>query len=137
MRLAGGGEVGIQPALLARLDVACAAVARVDDHLLGQLAGVRHDPLHHRNEVVLVRCLIADPDRHDDLVGAIDRRLAVVALDSAVPTLEDVAFGVRVGGAFRAAVIALGVGFGIAGGRGGQVAAGHRQRINADEWIRA
>jgi len=126
--LPAGGEVGIQPALLARLDVGGAAVARVGDHLLGQLAGVRHDPLHHRNEVVLVRCLIADPHRHDDLVGAIDRRLAVVALDPAVPTLEDVAVWIR--------EIALGVGFRNPGGSGGQVAAGHRQRINADEWIR-
>jgi hypothetical protein len=33
-------------------------------------------------------------------------------------------------------VIALGVGFRNPGGSGGQVAAGHRQRINADEWIR-
>jgi len=56
--LAAGGEVGIQPALLARLDVACAAV----DHVRGQLAGVGHDPLQQllrrslrlRNEVVLV-----------------------------------------------------------------------------------
>ena len=69
--------------------------------------------------MVLLRCLIADPHRHDDLVGAIDRRLAVVALDPAVPTLEDVAVWIRVDGAFRAAVIALGVGFRNPGGSGG------------------
>jgi hypothetical protein len=92
--LAAGGEVGIQPALLARLDVACAAVARVGDQLLGQLAGVGHDLLQHGNEVVLARGLVADPHRHDDLVVAIDRRLAVVALNLAVPTFEDVTAGV-------------------------------------------
>ena len=128
MLLQAGGEVGIQPALLARINVSGAAIARVGDHLPGQLAGVRHDPKHYSNEVVLVRCLIAGPHRHDDLVGAIDRRLAVVALDPAVPTIEDVIIWIR--------EIALGVGFRIAGGSGGQVAAGHRQRINADEWIR-
>jgi hypothetical protein len=58
--------------------------------------------------VVLVCCLIADPHRHDDLVVAIDRCLEVVVLDPAVPTFEDVAVWIRIGGAFRAAVIALG-----------------------------
>jgi len=96
VRLAAGGEVGIQPALLARLDVACAAVARVGDQLLGQLAGIGLDPLHYGKEVVLVCCLVADPHRHDDLVVAIDRRLAVVALDPAVPTFADVAVGIGV-----------------------------------------
>jgi hypothetical protein len=126
--LAAGGEVGIQPALLARLDVACAAVARVGDQLLGQLAGVGLDPLHYGKEVVLVCCLVADPHRHDDLVVAIDRRLAVVALDPAVPTFEDVAVWIS--------EITLGVGFRIAGGSGGQVAAGHCQRVHAAQWIR-
>jgi hypothetical protein len=80
--------------------------------------------------------LVADPHRHDDLVVAIDRRLAVVALDPAVPTFEDVAVWISVGAAFRAAVITLGVGFRIAGGSGGQVAAGHCQRVHAAQWIR-
>jgi len=127
--LPAGGEVGIQPALLARLNVGGAAVARVAVHLIGHLAGVGHDPLHHGKEVVLVCCLVADPHRHDDLMVAIDRCLAVVAVDPAVPTFEDVGVWIR--------ETALGVGFRNTGGSGGQVAAGHRQRINADEWIRA
>lgn len=67
--------------------------------------------------------LVADPHRHDDLVVTIDRRLAVVALHPAIAALEDVAVSVS--------EIALGVGLGITGGSGAQVAAGHRQRINA------
>jgi uncharacterized protein YaiI (UPF0178 family) len=43
--------------------------------------------------VVLVRGLVADTDRNDDLVVTIDRRLAVVALDPAIAALEDVAVG--------------------------------------------
>ncbi|MEB3200961.1 MAG: hypothetical protein VKK62_10605 [Synechococcaceae cyanobacterium] len=47
----------------------------------------------------------------------IDRRLAVVALDPAVPASEDVAVGIGVGAAFHGAVIPQGVGVGIAVGR--------------------
>ena len=129
MLLATGGEVGIQPALLARLDVGGAAVARVGDQLLGQLAGVGHDSLQHRLQMGSITGLVADPHRHDDLVVTIDRCLAVVALDPAVSTFEDVAVGIG--------EVPLGLGFGIASGSGGQVAAGHRQRIHAAQWIRA
>ena len=89
--LVAGGDVGIQTTP-AGLNVACVAVARVADHLLGQLVCVGHDSLQNRNDVVLVRGLVAEPHRHDDLVVAIDQRLAVDALDPAVYTFEDVAF---------------------------------------------
>ena len=59
--------------------------------------------------------LVAHPDRHDHLMIAIDCSLAVVALDPAVNTFEDVAVRVGVGAAFRAAVIALGRTFWICG----------------------
>jgi hypothetical protein len=80
--------------------------------------------------------LVAAPHCQDDLVVAIDLCLAVVALNPAVFGFEDVTVWIRVGGAFRAAVIALGLAFWIAGGRGGEVAAGHRHRINAAQRIR-
>jgi|688.fasta_scaffold141656_3 hypothetical protein len=72
--------------------------------------------------------LVAHRHRHDDLVIAIDRRLAVVALDPTVPAFEDVAVWIG--------EIALGVRFRIAGGSGGQVAAGYRQMISAAQRIR-
>ena len=110
MRLPAGGDVGIQTPLLAGLNVVRAAVAGIGDQLLGKLADVGHDPLEHGLEMGSITGLVADPHRHDDLLVTIDRRLTVVALDPAISTLEDVAVGVRLGGAFRAAVIALGVG---------------------------
>ena len=128
MRLPAGGDVGIQTPLLAGLNVVRAAVAGIGDQLLGKLAGVGHDPLKHGLEMGSITGLVDDPQRHDDLVVAIDRCLAVVALDLAVSTFEDVAVWIR--------EIALGVAFWIVGGRGGEIAAGHRHRINAARRIR-
>lgn len=58
--------------------------------------------------------LIAHADGDDHLMVTIDCSLSVVALDPAVTALENVAVGVRVGEAFRLAVIALGLAFGSA-----------------------
>ena len=108
MLLTAVGEVGILPTLL---------------------AGFGHDPLNHGLQMGSITGVVADRPLHDDLVGAIAPYLAVVALDPAVPTFEDLAVWIR--------EISLGVGFGVAGGSGAQVAIGHRQRVNATQLIRA
>ena len=90
MRQPAGGDVGIQILLLAGLNVVRAAVAGNGDQLLGTLAGVNHNPLVHGLEMGSITGLVADPHRHDDLMVAIDRCLAVVALSPAVSTFENV-----------------------------------------------
>ena len=60
---------------------------------------------------------------------AIDRHQTVEALDLAARAFKHVAAGIGVDAVFRIAVIAQGLGFRIAGGIGGQVAAGQRRRI--------
>ena len=84
MLLPAGGDVGIQPTLLAGLEVGGAAVARIRSEQLGQLAGVGLDSLHHRHEVHGVAGLVADANGHDHLVVTIDGGLDVVALDPAI-----------------------------------------------------
>ena len=64
---------------------------------------------------------VAHPDRHDHLVIAIDRCLAVVTLDPAITALEDVAVGVGAG--------PLGGSLGIAGCIGDEGALRHRQSV--------
>jgi hypothetical protein len=78
--------------------------------------------------VFRVRSLVAHPDRLDDLVLGIDGSLGVVALEVAVRAFHDVVDGVRVGAAIRAAVIPLGLGFGVAVGIGGQATRWQVQR---------
>ncbi len=83
---AAGGDGGSQLTLLAALDGVGAAVAGIREQLVRQLAGVGEDPLQHRQQMGGVTGLVADPHRHDHLVGSIDRHLAVVALNPTTST---------------------------------------------------
>ncbi len=58
-----------------------------------------------------------------DLLLAYNRRLAVVGLDSNVPIFDDVADAIGVVEGFRLAMVPMGLGFGIASGSDGEVAA--------------
>jgi hypothetical protein len=70
------------------LSVLQAVAFGIGDQLLGQLSGVGHDPLEHGLEMGNITCIVANPHRRDDLVVAIDRDLADVALNPAVSTLR-------------------------------------------------
>jgi hypothetical protein len=123
----------MQPTLL---DVVGAVVGRVGYQLFRQLASNGHAPLNHGLQMGSITGPVVDRPR-SDLVGAIGRRLAVVALVPAAPTFEDRAVWADIDVAFCSAVISLSVSFGIVGGSVRQVAPGNRQRINATQWILA
>ena len=91
---ATGGDVGINASLLAALDVLLAAVARIRRHHSRQCTGIVGDALQHRHQMLRVRRLVADTDRHDHLMVAIDSGLAVVALNPTAIGFHDVAVGI-------------------------------------------
>ena len=121
MLLPAGGDVGIQPFSLTGFQVGGAAVAGIRNQGIRQLPSVGLDSLQHGQQVNRIAGLVADADRHDHLVVTVDRGLAVVALDPAVSSFEDVAVGVS--------EVALRVGFGVADAIGRELSLRHRHGI--------
>jgi hypothetical protein len=80
MRQAAGGDVGVDALIGAGLGVVLAPVARIHRHHRGHLPGAGADALQHGLQMLDIRRLIADPNRHDHLVDAVHSHLAVVAL---------------------------------------------------------
>ncbi len=91
MLLPAGGDIGIDAALLTGFEVGDAAVTRICCQRCWQLGDIGVDSLHHGQQVHGVAGLVADADRHDHLVVAIDSGLGIVPLDPTVSSLEDVA----------------------------------------------
>ncbi len=89
--LPAGGDIGIDAALFAGFQVGGIAVTRICRQRCWQLAGVGVDSLQHGQQVHGVAGLVADADRHDHLVVAIDSGLDILPLDPTVSSLEDVA----------------------------------------------
>ena len=87
--------------------------------VLTEALGIELDPFEHGQQMHRIAGLVAYTDRHDHLVIAIVRRLAVVSLDSAATAFEDLTVGVS--------EIALGAGFGVAGRVARECVGWHRQ----------
>ncbi len=81
MRQAAGSDVRINALFSAGLGDVLAPVARIHRHHRRQGPGAGSDPLQHGLQVLDIRRLVAHASRHDHLVMAADRQLAVVALD--------------------------------------------------------
>ena len=81
MRESAGGDVGVDALICADLAVVLAPVARIHRHHRRQGPGAGSDLLQHGLQVLDIRRLVAHASRHDHLVIAVDRQLAVVALD--------------------------------------------------------
>jgi hypothetical protein len=75
-----GSDVGVNGLIAAGLDGRLTPVARVHRHHIRQCAGCGRDALQHGQQVLDIRRLVAHPNRHDNLVVTVHRRLAVVAL---------------------------------------------------------
>ena len=73
-------DVGINPLLGAGLGVVLAPIAGICREHIGQSAGCCSDALQHRLQMLNVRRLVAYADRHDQLMIAVRRELAVVYL---------------------------------------------------------
>jgi|688.fasta_scaffold01924_8 hypothetical protein len=80
VRQTAGGDVGINAVGLALACVVLTTIARIQRHHLRQCTGASRNALQHEFKVLDIRRLVAHCHRHDHLVVAVHRYLAVVAL---------------------------------------------------------
>lgn len=92
--LPAGGDVGIQVPVLTGLKVVTATESHVRREHRWQLAAVDLDSLQHQQQVHGVGGLDVNADGHYDLMVGINCGLGIVALNTAIASLEDVAAGV-------------------------------------------
>ncbi len=86
-----GGDIGIDVALLAALQVGGDAVPLICRQRCWQVSNVSQDSPQYGRQVHGVVGLVADADRHDHLLAPIDSDLGAVPLDPTVSSLEDMA----------------------------------------------
>src|SRR5919109_1680159 len=70
------------------------AKTRIAQHSFGQLAEVLLDRFHHRYQLLVVGCVVAEPDRYNQLTVGIHHRLGVVALLKTPAQLHDARLGI-------------------------------------------
>src|ERR1700734_1651921 len=87
-------DVSADPAIGQGAEVGLAAVTGIGGSFLGLTAEVVFDPVHQRNELVLIAHALRQAVRHDDLGFCIDGGLRVVALDVAVLGQKHAALGI-------------------------------------------
>lgn len=104
------GNVGVDALINTGFDVVLPPEPCIHCHQIRQSAGCCGDALQQRLQMLDIRRLIAVAYRHDHLMVAVDRHQSVAALQQGAAGLHQVAVWIRVGAAFRAAVIALGLG---------------------------
>ena len=80
MRQPTGGDARVDAQIAADVGVVLAPVARIHRHHRVQCPGRCSDALQHRLQMLDIRRLVAQAHRHDHLVVAVHRHLAVVAL---------------------------------------------------------
>jgi hypothetical protein len=78
--LASNSDVGIDLIVVAEFDVARAQIAVVCRHLPGSVAAVAQHITEHRDQVLLIRCLVADPFGDNHLSVLIYDNLGIVGL---------------------------------------------------------
>jgi hypothetical protein len=74
-------DVGINPSISTEISVVLASVAGISGHHILQSAGCSLNARHHRLKVFDVWGLVANAHRHDHLMVAVHRHLAVVAVE--------------------------------------------------------
>src|SRR5579864_8746563 len=87
-------DVSADAAIGQGAEVGLAAVPSIGGSFLGLAAKVLFDPVHERNELVLIAHALRQAMRHDDLGFCIDGGLRVVALDGAVLGQKHAALGI-------------------------------------------
>src|SRR6266849_7422226 len=82
--LSSGGDVALDPAPNERAKIGLRAIARIGRCFIRVLPEIGFDGIEQGCELRLIARRVGQRVRHDDLMGAIDGGLCVVALDEAV-----------------------------------------------------
>ena len=89
-----GSNIGVDLPGRERQKIVLTAIARVRRNLPGLTSEVGPDGIDQGNKLHTVAHAMRQSMRHDDLLGPVDRRLRVVALDEAVLGQEHAAVGI-------------------------------------------